>query len=117
MGNKNQQMAEFADNLWKNYIRPKAREEFRDQVAFYRAEVVTNDGNHKLTIQRPFDDSYQVACTNDMEDATTGMQVIVLQFGNGANNNNHLVVAKGDGNPIVTASDTVENMAILLSQI
>ena len=98
MGNKNQQMAEFADNFWKNYIRPKVREEFKDLIAFYRAEVVSNDGSNTLTIQRPFDTPYQVSCTNAMSSATAGDQVLVMRFGLGVNNKNHIVVATGDGN-------------------
>ena len=91
-------MAEFADNLWENYIKTKYKCESKDVLSFYRAEVVSNDGNNKLTIQRPFDNSYQVSCTNLMANATVGQQVIVLKFGNGTANSNHLVVADGDGN-------------------
>lgn len=100
MANENAQLAEFAENLWKNYLQPKVKEEGKDVLTFYRAVVVSNDGNNRLTIQKPFDDSYQVACTDSMADATEGMQVIVIRFGSGANNKNHIVFAKGDGNPL-----------------
>ena len=98
MANDNAQMAEFAENLWKNYIKPKFKEEFKDLISFYRAEVVSNDGNNTLTIQRPYDEAYQVSCTNAMATATAGDQVLVMRFGLGVNNKNHLVVATGDGN-------------------
>lgn len=102
MANDNALMAELAENIWKNYILPKVRKLDADTVKFYRAEVVTNDGNNKLTIKRPYDDSYQVSCTDGMSSATTGTQVLVFKFGNGINNSNHLVVATGDGNLTTT---------------
>ena len=107
MANENAQLAEFADNLWKNFISRKHTESNRDVVRFYKAEVVSNDGNNLLTIQRPFDNSYQVPCTNGMAGATAGSQVIVLQFGNSTNNKNHIVIAKGDGNAISLVGDSL----------
>lgn len=100
MSNTNAQMAEFANNLWENYIKKKFEEANADILSYYRAEVVSNDGNNKLTIQRPYDDPYQVSCTDDMSEAVAGMQVIVVRFGNSANNSNHIVVAKGNGSPV-----------------
>ena len=97
MANVNAQMAEFADNLWQNYIKPKYKDENKNVISFYRAEVVSNDGNNKLTIKRPYDEPYQVSCTDGMADATVGMQVLVLRFGNDVNNSNHLVVSDGEG--------------------
>ena len=64
MANDNALMAELANNIWKNYILPKAEKLDTDTMKFYRAEVVTNDGNNKLTIQRPYDEAYQVSCTD-----------------------------------------------------
>lgn len=106
MGNVNAEMAEFADNLWINYIREKHHQESTDVVSYYRAAVVSNDGNNRLTIQRPFDNSYTVPCTDCMTSATTGDEVLVLRFGNGTNNANHIVVAKGDGNILDIPSHT-----------
>lgn len=100
MSNTNAQLAEFANNLWENYIKKKFEEENADILSYYRAEVVSNDGDKKLTIQRPYDEPYQVSCTDDMSEAVAGMQVIVVRFGNSANNSNHIVVAKGNGSPI-----------------
>lgn len=100
MANENAQLAEFAENLWKNYLRQKYHDESKDVISFYRAEVVSNDGSNRLTIKRPYDNSYQVSCTDGMSSATAGMQVIVVRLGNGVNNKNHLVIAKGNGSPI-----------------
>lgn len=98
--NENAQLAEFAENLWKNYIKKKHDEANMDAVSFYRATVISNDGNNRLTIQRPYDNEVQVSCTDDMAAATVGMQVLVIRFGLGKNNANHIVVARGNGNPI-----------------
>lgn len=118
MANTNAQMAEFANNLWENFIKKKFEEENADILSYYRAEVVTNDGNNKLTIQRPYDDPYQVSCTDDMSEAVAGMQVIVVRFGNSANNNNHIVVAKSDANKPTTTTwhiPTITNNAITIT--
>lgn len=120
MTNDNAQMAQFAKNIWENYMSPMVKKSEADTVKYYRAEVVTNDGSNLLTIKRPYDNSYQVACTKDMSDVTAGTQVIVIRFGNGTNNSNHLVVAKGDGNPAVTATDavsTLSNLEAILAEI
>ena len=100
MANTNAQMAEFASNLWNNFIKQKQEEANSDVISFYRAKVVSNDGNNKLTIQKPFESAYQVSCTSGMNTATAGMQVIVIRYGNGSNNTNHVVVALGNGDPI-----------------
>lgn len=110
MGNMNAQMAEFAGSLWENYIKQKHDEASADVLSYYRAEVVSNDGNNRLTIQKPFDDPYQVSCTDDMSEAVEGMQVIVLRFGNGTNNANHIVVAKGNGSPIGSGGIAVNGL-------
>lgn len=110
MGNMNAQMAEFVGSLWENYIKQKHDEASADVLSYYRAEVVSNDGNNRLTIQKPFDNPYQVSCTDDMSEAVEGMQVIVLRFGNGTNNANHIVVAKGNGSPIGSGGIAVNGL-------
>lgn len=97
--NDNAQLAEFANNLWRNYIKPKFRQEYHDIVTFYRAEVTANNGDGTLNIQRPFDNTITVPCTEDMSTVANHSQVTVLRFGNGNNSANQLVVAYGDGNP------------------
>lgn len=115
MANTNAQMAEFAENLWNNYIREKHNQENADAVSFYRAKVTARPGGNFLTIQRPYDNAITVPCTTAMKTAAVGAQVLVIRFGNGNNNANHLVVATGDGESqnmaryygIVTNLDTV----------
>ena len=98
MANENAQLAEFADNLWNNYIKQKYKDECKGILTYYRATVVSNDGSNRLTIQRPFDTAYQVSCTDAMSAVTAGTNVTVLVFGDGINNSNHIVVAYSNGN-------------------
>lgn len=104
MSDINKQMAEFAKELWENYIKPKVGIEFSDTVSYYMATVVSNDGYNRVTIKRPFDDAYQVSCLDDMAGLEAGDTVLVLRFGNGPNNANHIVFGKGNGNMNYTAA-------------
>ena len=108
MSDINKQMAEFARELWENYIKPKFIEQFTDTVTYYMATVVTNDGNNRATIKRPFDDPYQVAYLDDMAGLVAGDTVLVLRFGNGTNNANHIIFGKGNGNTNYTAAEATE---------
>lgn len=103
MADMNKQMAEFAKEMWENYIKPKFQAEFPDNVTYYMATVVSNDGNNKVTIKRPFDEAYQVSCLEDMAGLVAGDTVLVLRFGNGTNNANHIVFGRGNGNANYTA--------------
>jgi len=100
MGNINEQMAEFANNLWENYIKAKYKEANSSTLSYYIATVVSNDGGNTLTIKKPFEDSFSVPCLESMNTATAGLQVLVIRFGSGNNNTNHVVVGKADGNPL-----------------
>lgn len=95
--NENAQLAEFANNLWNNFIKERVKADNANSVMYYRAEVVSNPGNNRLVVQRPFDEAIEVSCTDAMSSATAGTQVLVIRFGNGTNNANHLVMARGDG--------------------
>ena len=114
MSDMNNQMAQFARELWENYIKPKFSTEFSDIVSYYMAVVVTNDGNNRATIKRPFDDPYQVSYLDDMAGLEAGDTVLVLRFGNGTNNANHIIFGKGNGNMNYTAAEatTLANAAI-----
>lgn len=93
MGNANEQMAEFADNLWKNYIRPKMADEMRNHVSYYKAEVVDNEGDGYLIVKKPFDNPIKIPAVDPMLDyADIGDQVLVLCFGKG-NAQNQIVFA------------------------
>lgn len=108
MADTNKQMAEFARELWENYIKPKYIAEFSDNVTYYMATVVTNDGNNRATIKRPFDDPYQVTYLDDMAGLEAGDTVLVLRFGNGTNNANHIIFGKGNGNMNYTAANATQ---------
>lgn len=108
MADTNKQMAEFARELWENYIKPKFIEQFTDTVTYYMATVVTNDGNNRATIKRPFDDPYQVTYLDDMAGLEAGDTVLVLRFGNGTNNANHIIFGKGNGNMNYTAANATQ---------
>ena len=108
MADINKQMAEFARELWENYIKPKFTAEFPDIVSYYMATVVSNDGNNRVTIKRPFDSPYQVSCLEDMAGLEAGDTVLVLRFGNGTNNANHIIFGKGNGNLNYTAYNATE---------
>ena len=108
MADTSKQMAEFARELWENYIKPKYIAEFSDNVTYYMATVVSNDGNNRVTIRRPFDDPYQVSCLEDMAGLVAGDTVLVLRFGNGTNNANHIIFGKGNGNTNYTAAEATE---------
>lgn len=97
MANDNAMMAELAKNLWNNYMKDRVMEALTDSVSFYRATVVTNNNDGTLTIQRPYDNQFSVKRTEGLADISAGDQVVVLRFGNGNNNSNHLAFAHGDG--------------------
>lgn len=90
------QMAEFAGNLYENYIKQKVEQDFLNHVTYFKANVVTNHGNRKLTVQQPYDNPITVFCTDRMANVTAGTQVLVLRFGKG-NAANYIAVAEGDG--------------------
>ena len=95
--NENAQLAEFANNLWNNFLSRKAEQQSKDAVTFYRAEVTANNGNRRVTVQRPLDTAIEVSTTPTMAGVSVGDQVVVARFGKGNNNANHLVIAYGDG--------------------
>lgn len=89
----NREMAEFAENLWDNYIKFRHSEANQDTVSFYKATVTVNNEDGVLGIQRPFDtETYYVSCPSYMEEVTVGQQVLVLRFGEGTNLTNHFVI-------------------------
>ena len=92
MGNANEQMAEFADNLWKNYIKPKMTDELRNNLTWYKAEVTKNESDGYLTVKRPFDNEIKIPVVVPMAAAAVGTQVLVLCFGKG-NAQNQIVFA------------------------
>lgn len=97
MGNKNATLAEFANNLWNNFIKKKLHDSEKDVLHYYRATVVSNPGYGKLVVKKPYDEQITISCTDHMDAAEEGDQVIVIRFGNGNANLNHLAVAFASG--------------------
>lgn len=92
MADANAYMAEFADNLWKNFIKPKMQSEAQDSVTYYRAVVTSNPANGTLNVQKPFDNIVNVRCTQGLASAVAGDKVVVLVFGKG-NAANHIAIS------------------------
>lgn len=91
--NENAYMAEFAENLWNNYIKLKIADELQQNVSYYKATVVSNPGDGTLSVQRPYDSAYIIRCIDDLKTtATAGKMVTVLVFGKG-NATNHIAVS------------------------
>lgn len=89
--NENAMMAEFADNVWRNYIKPKYEQEFKNNVTWYKAKVVSNNTDGTLTVQKPFDNPVTVHPVDGMREVTAGNYVTVLEFGKG-NALNHIAI-------------------------
>jgi len=101
MGNEQAVMAEFAENLWRNFIRQKHDEVNMNNVSFYMASVVTNPGDGTLTVQEPFDNPRTVTCATSLATIAVGSKVLVLRLGNGSNAANHLAIMNGNADPIL----------------
>lgn len=78
-------MAEFAQNLWNNYIKQKTEEANSSVVSYYRAVVTTaNDGSNILKVKQPFETtSRTVSCTDELADVAVGTNVVIMRMGNG----------------------------------
>lgn len=100
MGNTNAEMAEFADNLWNNYIKPKVNEMLRNYLSYYKAKVTANPGDGRLKVRRPFDREITVRCTEMLRSVKTGTQVIVVRFGTGTSEN-HIAMLSGSDTNII----------------
>ena len=87
MSNTTAELAEFAKNLWNNYIKPNAKEEFNGTLTFYRAKVTANTHDGYLTVQQPYDTDVTVRCTAPLNDAQVGDVVTVVCFGRDIPNN------------------------------
>jgi hypothetical protein len=109
---ESREMAEFARNLWENYIKVRNHEADANTVSFYKAQVVRNQKNGVLGIRRPLDATvYNVACPSYMEDISVGDQVLVLRFGNDPNLKNHFVVDNAARTMLASAIATGSSIA------
>ena len=92
VGNEQAMMAEFADNLWKNYIKPKYEATRQDKVSYYRATVISNNGDGTLTVRPACDNERTVNHTSELSNIEAGAEVVVWKLGNGNAAMNHLAV-------------------------
>ena len=78
-------MAEFAQNLWNNYIKQKTEEANSSVVSYYRAVVTTaNDGSNILKVKQPYETTARtVSCTDELADVAVGTNVVIMRMGNG----------------------------------
>lgn len=97
-------IAEFAENLWSKYIKPKVMNELQNDVRFYKAKVVTNLGDGRLIVQKPYDSQVMIACSSALRAVSVGTLVTVLVFGNG-NAMNHIAVSAAGMKDISLGSD------------
>lgn len=105
-------MAEFASNLWENYIKFRNKEADADKVRFYKAKVVANPGGGMLTIQRPLDSqTYSVYCASYMANTTVGSTVLVIKYGEGTNLRNHFVIDNAERTVMETSISTAQSTA------
>lgn len=107
--NENAYMAEFAENLWNNYIKLKIADDLQQNVSYYKATVISNPGDGTLNVQRPYDSTYKIRCIDDLKtSATAGTMVTVLVFGKG-NATNHIAVSIDSLKDIRTGVVSVAN--------
>ena len=106
-------MAEFAENLWRNYIKPKYEDASMSTVSFYRATVIANNGGRILTVQQPYDEPRTVSCTNELANVEVGSHVAVLKFGNGTAAMNHLAFMALQNNSVSNFEEIEEDIADL----
>jgi len=116
MGIENAELAEFADSLWENYMKFRNKEADAEKVSFYKAKVTANPGGGYLTIKKPFDAiAYNVACPSYMAEATVGLQVLVLRFGNGTSLKNHFVIDNAARTMLASAIATGSSITFPIS--
>ena len=106
MHDNTENIREFAESLWQYFV-PKIEQKMSNNVRYYRAQVVTNNGDGTLTIQRPYDNAITVPCVDSMKEAEVGAQVTVLVFG-GTALKNSIVVADGKVSELGGGADEVE---------
>lgn len=102
--NDNEMMAQFAKNLWENYIKFKYDEISKSNVSFYMATVVAKNNDGTLSVQEPFDNVKTVTCAANLRTVEVGAKVMVLKLGNGHNAANNLAFM--DGSTSLILADT-----------
>lgn len=92
--NEQDQMRQFAENLWNQFFANKVDKAMAQTVSYFRARVTDNPGSGKLEVQRPFDTAHIVSCTDALSNASAGDEVTVFVFGS-ENGNNAVAVSDG----------------------
>lgn len=78
-------MQELASMLWSRFLREKVREELTHELNGYKAQVVTNNGDGTLTVQRPFETTnLTLKAAASLSGAVAGDQVLVIGMGDKA---------------------------------
>lgn len=79
-------MKELASLMWTRYLREKVREELTHELNGYKAQVVTNNNDGTLTVQRPFEASTMtLKCADSLKShAAAGDQVLIVGIGDKA---------------------------------
>lgn len=101
-------MAEFAENLWNNYIKQKMVDELQQNVSYYRATVVSNPQDGTLNVQRPYDNAFRIRCADDLKSVSAGTMVTVLVFGKG-NATNHIAISADSMKDIRVGTVSIAN--------
>ena len=103
--NEDNEIAALAESLWKNYIKQKTEEIAGNDLSYYIASVVSNNGDGTVRIKAPYDNERTADATQEMGDVTPGTQVMVMRFGDTNNAANHLVIANAsDAEPMLNVS-------------
>lgn len=76
-------MHSFASALWNRFLKRRVQDMKQQDMLGYRAEVVTNNGNGTLTVQRPFETTVlTLKCAGSMAStAVAGDQVLICAIG------------------------------------
>ena len=96
--NEQAMAAEFAQNLWNNYIKFKMDEVNMSNVSFYRAAVTSNPGDGTLVVQQPYDNEIKINSTSALSGVAVGTEIVVARLGNSNAAMNHLAFATAEGN-------------------
>lgn len=83
-GNASEEMFNFASTMWRRFFRRKVKEmpELRHSLLGYKAQVVTNNGDGTLTVQRPFESTtLTLRCSASLSGAVAGDPVLIVALG------------------------------------
>lgn len=93
MANENAEMAEFAKNLWENYIKPRTKLMFTDTVSFYRATVIAVPEDGYVTVRRPQDNPVSVRVLQANSNLKIGDVVTVICLGKNTSKNQFVLLS------------------------